>query len=78
MGNKVNTQVVGMSTAVSEAITMQVSAHSTGLMFEQSVLNQQRDFLTAASNSVMGCKKLSGRKLRYEEIIALRKNRFGG
>ncbi|MEY8760529.1 RebB family R body protein [Chryseobacterium tongliaoense] len=75
--NEVNTEVVGMSAAVTSAMNMQVSAHSTGLMFEQSVANQQKDFLVSLSNSVMGYKKVLGRKLRYEEAAALRKSRFG-
>ena len=73
--NQINTEIVGMSVAVPAAISMQVSAHSTGLMYEQSVLNQHRDSLIGLSNSVMGIKKMGSRKLK-KELMMLRKSRF--
>jgi hypothetical protein len=73
--NQINTEIVGMSPSVPAAISMQVSAHSTGLMYEQSVLNQHRDSLIGLSNSVMGIKKMGSRKLK-KELMMLRKSRF--
>jgi hypothetical protein len=73
--NQINTEIVGISPAVPTAISMQVSAHSTGLMYEQSVLNQHRDSLIGLSNSVMGIKKMGSRKLK-KELMMLRKSRF--
>lgn len=73
--NEINTEVVGMSSTVPAAISMQVNAHSTGLMYEQSVLNQQRDSLIGLSNSAMGIKKISSIRLK-KELNAFRKSRF--
>ncbi|ALR30044.1 MULTISPECIES: RebB family R body protein [Chryseobacterium] len=73
--NQINTEVVGMATAVPTAISMQVNAHSTGIMYEQSVLNQHRDSLIGLSNSVMGIKKMGSKRLK-KELMTLRKSRF--
>lgn len=73
--NLINTEVVGMSPTVPTAISMQTNAHSTGLMYEQSVTNQHRDSLIGLSNSVMGIKKIGSRKLK-KELMMLRKSRF--
>ncbi|WP_449397436.1 RebB family R body protein [Chryseobacterium wanjuense] len=73
--NHINTEVVGMAPTVPTAISMQVNAHSTGLMYEQSVLNQHRDSLIGLSNSVMGIKKIGSKKLK-KELMLLRKSRF--
>ncbi|WP_419870404.1 RebB family R body protein [Chryseobacterium sp. CT-SW4] len=72
----VNVEVVASSPAVSTGISLQANAHSTGLMFEQSVMNQQKDFQISIGNSVISTKKLVGRKIRYKEIGILRKSRF--
>ncbi|ASW73007.1 hypothetical protein IQ37_09965 [Chryseobacterium piperi] len=74
--NEINLEVVGMSPTVPTAISMQVNAHSTGLMYEQSVLHQQRDALIGLSNSVMGIKKMGSRKLKNKELLQFRKSRF--
>lgn len=73
--NKINLEVVGMSSTVPAAISMQTNAHSTGLMYEQSVLNQQRDSLIGLSNSAMGIKKISSLRVK-KELNAFRKSRF--
>ncbi|MBK1897323.1 RebB family R body protein [Chryseobacterium paridis] len=73
--NEINLEVVGMSPAVPTAISMQVNAHSTGLMYEQSVSHQHRDSLIGLSNSVMGIKKMGSRKLK-RELSNFRKGRF--
>lgn len=73
--NEINLKVVGMSTTVSAAISMQANAHSTGLMYEQSVLNQQRDSLIGLSNSAMGIKKISSLRVK-KELNTFRKSRF--
>ncbi len=73
--NETNLEVVGMSATVPAAISMQTNAHSTGLMYEQSVLNQQRDSLIGLSNSAMGIKKISSIRLK-RELHAFRKGRF--
>lgn len=73
--NHINKEVVGMAPTVPTAISMQVNAHSTGLMYEQSVLNQHRDSLIGLSNSVMGIKKIGSKKLK-KELMMLRKSRF--
>lgn len=74
--NEINTEIVGMSPAVPTAISMQVNAHSTGIMYEQSVLNQQRDALLGLSNSVMGVKKMGAKRLKQTEAMLLRRGRF--
>lgn len=73
--NQINTEIVGMSTSVPTAISMQVNAHSTGLMYENSVTSQQRDSLIGLSNSVMGIKKIGSGRLR-RELMMLKKGRF--
>ncbi|WP_292009110.1 RebB family R body protein [Chryseobacterium sp.] len=73
---EINTEVVAVSAAVSTGISLQANAHSTGLMFEQSVLTQQKDFQLSMGNSMMSAKKLVAKKIRYKEIGALRKGRF--
>ncbi|MDC8104726.1 RebB family R body protein [Chryseobacterium sp. PTM-20240506] len=73
--NEINLEVVGMAPTVPTAISMQVNAHSTGLMYEQSVSHQQRDALIGLSNSVMGIKKIGSRKLK-KELLNFRKGRF--
>jgi hypothetical protein len=74
--NEINLEVVGMSPTVPTAISMQVNAHSTGIMYEQSVLHQQRDALIGLSNSVMGIKKMASKKLKHKELTGFRKGRF--
>ncbi|CAM3125863.1 hypothetical protein DRF59_18150 [Chryseobacterium flavum] len=73
--NQINTEITGMSPTVPTAISMQVNAHSTGLMYEQSITNQQRDSLIGLSNSVMGIKKIGSGRLK-KELMMLRKSRF--
>lgn len=74
--NEVNTDVIAMSASVSAAIAMQTSAHSVGLMFEQSILNQQNHFQLALSSSVVGFKKMSTKKINHKLIKGLKKSRF--
>ncbi|MCJ7932671.1 MAG: RebB family R body protein [Chryseobacterium sp.] len=74
--NEINTMITGMSTAVPQAISMQVSAHSTGLMHINSALNQQRDSMLGISNYVMGVKKMNPGKLKYRELGTFKKGRF--
>ncbi|MGH1518144.1 RebB family R body protein [Chryseobacterium sp. JK1] len=74
--NEINTIITGMSTAVPQAISTQVSAHSTGLMQINSVLNQQRDSMMAMTNYVIGMKKMSSGKLKYRELGMFKKGRF--
>ncbi|KFF19199.1 RebB family R body protein [Chryseobacterium sp. JM1] len=74
--NEINTAVMGMSASVPAAISMQVSAHSTGLMHINSALNQQRDTMLGMSNYVMGLKKMSSGKVRIKSSIAFGKGRF--
>ncbi|REC44188.1 hypothetical protein [Chryseobacterium pennipullorum] len=71
-----STGVVAMSSTVPSAISMQVNAHSVGIMYEQTILNQQKDFQISTGNAVVGLKKLAEKKLRYKETVALRKSRF--
>jgi hypothetical protein len=74
--NEINTSIIGMSASVPAAISMQVQAHSTGLMHINSALNQQRDAMLGMSNYVMGIKKMGSGKLRYRESAVFRKGRF--
>lgn len=71
-----NTGVITMSSIVPSAISMQVNAHSVGIMYEQTVLNQQKDFQISTGNAVAGLKKLAEKRLRYKETVAFRKSRF--
>ncbi|CAA7195231.1 hypothetical protein D1631_08610 [Chryseobacterium nematophagum] len=72
----INTGVVAMSSTVPAAIAMQTNSHSVGLMFEQSILNQQRDYQLAIGNSVMSAKKLVAKKVRIKGAVGIRKSRF--
>ncbi|MBP1167953.1 hypothetical protein JOE44_004837 [Chryseobacterium sp. PvR013] len=74
--NEIDAMITGMSTAVPQAITTQVSAHSTGAMQINSALNQQRNNMTAMSNYVMGLKKMSPKNSKIKELEILRKERF--
>lgn len=74
--NEINTIIAGMSTAVPQAISTQVSAHSTGVMQINSALNQQRDSMMGITNYVMGLKKMSSGKLKYRELGTFKKGRF--
>lgn len=71
-----NTGIVAMSSTVPAAISMQVNAHSVGIMYEQTVLNQQKDFQISTSNAVAGLKKLTEKRLRDKETLTFRKSRF--
>ncbi|WP_223605707.1 RebB family R body protein [Chryseobacterium sp. OSA05B] len=68
--NEINTAVMGMSASVPAAISMQVSAHSIGLMHINSALNQQRDAMLGMSNYVMGLKKMSSGRIKLKGSIA--------
>ncbi|MEJ5049782.1 RebB family R body protein [Chryseobacterium culicis] len=74
--NEIDAMITGMSTAVPQAITTQVSAHSTGAMQINSALNQQRNNMTAMSNYVMGLKKMSPKNMKIKELETIRKERF--
>ena len=64
--NEIDTIVTGMSTAVPQAISAQVSAHSTGQMQINSALNQQRNAMTGISHYVMGLKKNESQKYKAQ------------
>ncbi|REC79390.1 hypothetical protein DRF60_06075 [Chryseobacterium elymi] len=68
--NEINTAVMGMSASVPAAISMQVSAHSTGVMHINSALNQQRDAMLGMSNYVMGIKKMGSGRLKLKGSIS--------
>ncbi|MCC3214862.1 MULTISPECIES: RebB family R body protein [Chryseobacterium] len=74
--NEIDTIVTGMSTAVPQAISAQVSAHSTGQMQINSALNQQRNAMTGISHYVMGLKKMSPKNIKIKELESFRKQRF--
>ncbi|QBA20232.1 hypothetical protein EU348_03235 [Chryseobacterium indologenes] len=74
--NEIDTIVTGMSTAVPQAISAQVSAHSTGQMQINSALNQQRNAVTGISHYVMGLKKMSPKNIKIKELESFRKQRF--
>ncbi|WP_213280166.1 RebB family R body protein [Chryseobacterium indologenes] len=74
--NEIDTIIMGMSTAVPNAISTQVNAHSTGAMQINSALNQQRNNMTAISNYVMGVKKMSPKNMKIKELETIRKGRF--
>lgn len=74
--NEIDTIVTGMSTAVPQAISAQVSAHSTGQMQINSALNQQRNAMTGISHYVMGLKKMSPKNIKIKEPESFRKQRF--
>ncbi|WFB69371.1 RebB family R body protein [Chryseobacterium sp. WX] len=74
--NEIDTIVTGMSTAVPQAISAQVSAHSTGQMQINSALNQQRNAMTGISYYVMGLKKMSPKNIKIKELESFRKQRF--
>lgn len=70
----VNTEVVATATTVPTAMAMQVSAHSVGIMFENSVTHQQNQFQQGLSNTVLSFKKLAVKKQKISK--ELRKSRF--
>lgn len=74
--NEIDTIITGMSTAVPQAISAQVSAHSTGQMQINSALNQQRNAMTGISHYVMGLKKMSPKNIKIKELESFRKQRF--
>lgn len=74
--NEIDTIVTGMSTAVPQAISAQVSAHSTGQMQINSALNQQRNAMTGISHYVMGLKKMSSKNIKIKELESFRKQCF--
>ncbi|WP_079242508.1 RebB family R body protein [Chryseobacterium indologenes] len=74
--NEIDTIVTGMSTAVPQAISTQVSAHSTGQMQINSALNQQRNAITGISHYVMGLKKMSPKNIKLKQMEAIKKERF--
>ncbi|MGG1921671.1 MULTISPECIES: RebB family R body protein [Chryseobacterium] len=74
--NEIDTIITGMSTAVPQAISAQVSAHSTGQMQINSALNQQRNAMTGISHYVMGLKKMSSKNIKIKELESFRKQRF--
>ncbi|PWW17202.1 RebB family R body protein [Chryseobacterium sp. AG844] len=74
--NEIETIITGMSTAVPQAISAQVSAHSTGQMQINSALNQQRNAMTGISHYVMGLKKMSPKNTKIKELESFRKQRF--
>lgn len=74
--NEIDTIIMGMSTAVPQAISTQVNAHSTGSMQINSALNQQRNAMTGISNYVMSLKKMSPQNIKIKELGTLKKDRF--
>lgn len=74
--NEIDVIITGMSTAVPQAISTQVSAHSTGQMQINSALNQQRNTMTSISNYVMGLKKMSPKNIKLKQLETFKKERF--
>jgi len=68
--NEINTAVMGMSASVPAAISMQINAHSMGIMHINSSLNQQRDAMLGMSNYVMGIKKMGSGRLKLKGSIS--------
>jgi len=71
--NGTYTGTVAMAPPVSAGIAMQANAHSVGLMFEQSVVQQQNQFQLGISSSIMNVKKIARVKIKRK---GLRKSRF--
>lgn len=69
----INTIVLGMSSSVTNAISTQVNAHSTGLMQMNSAAHQQQNGILGISNTVMGIKKMHSGKL-IKELAMLKKS----
>ena len=61
-----------LSSSMAKGTTDQTNAHSLGIMFEQSINQQQNHFQTAISTSTMDVKKIlsinTGKKNRIEKI----------
>ncbi|KAB1230801.1 RebB family R body protein [Chryseobacterium viscerum] len=74
--DEINLIITGMSTAVPQAISTQVSAHSTGQMQINSALNQQRNAMTGITNYVMGVKKMSPKNIKLKQLETIKKERF--
>ncbi len=74
--NEIDAIITGMSTAVPQAISAQVSAHSTGQMQINSALNQQRTAITGIGHYVMGLKKMSPKNIKLRQLEAIKKERF--
>lgn len=74
--NEIDAIITGMSTAVPQAISAQVSAHSTGQMQINSALNQQRTAITGIGHYVMGLKKMSPKNIKLKQLEAIKKERF--
>ena len=76
-GENVSPMVIGVTGAMASGDSMQTSAHSIGLLFEQSVTQQNNDFqLGMTSNSMLTRNllahrvNLKGRKLEMENGLA--------
>ncbi|UKB81010.1 RebB family R body protein [Chryseobacterium sp. MEBOG07] len=74
--DEINVIITGMSTAVPQAISTQVSAHSTGQMQINSALNQQRNAMNGISSYVMGVKKMSPKNIKLKQLETIKKERF--
>lgn len=77
---KDNTEIestnVGMASAVSDGIAQQVDAHSKGLLFSQSVNQQQNSFNLGISTSTLDVKKILELKQKQNAVVGKRRSRF--
>lgn len=67
--NSINTGNPGMAPAVTDGINMQVSTHSNGLMFEQSIGNQRNQFHLGLATSSTNIKKMLDSKIKHTNVI---------
>lgn len=73
---EIKPDVVAMSSTIGAALSMQANSHSVGLMFEQSVSQQQNQFQLGLSSSVMNIKKISTIRMSKKGNKYLRESRF--
>lgn len=68
---------VGIAGAMASGNTMQTSAHSTGLLFEQSIAQQNNQFQLAMTNTINGSKDLLTKNVNLKGThLALKNDLF--
>lgn len=73
----INNSNLGFSTATANGNTVQTNVHSLGILFEQSINQQQNHFQTAISTSTMDIKKiLNIKKGKQNRIEKIKRHRF--
>lgn len=71
-----NVTNLGTAPAMANSSSMQVSAHSSGLLFSQMANQQQQHFQLGLSTSTMNVKKILDIKANQSTVFGSRRSRF--